>query len=104
MKYRPLTIIAAAGAAALAATALPTAAYAESTGRASVSYSDLDLSTEAGRTELGKRFDQAARDMCGVSETARLRGKQRYCYENSSKQLKGRVAAILSQHDEAKGG
>jgi UrcA family protein len=87
-------------AAMLAGGTMPAAAADAEKGRASVSYSDLDLSTEAGRAELAKRFDQAARDMCGIADaTEKLHGKERYCYENNSKQLKTRVAAILSEHD-----
>ena len=103
MKVRPLIL--AAAAAAMAASALPAAAATEQAGRSSVSYSDLDLSSDAGRAELTKRFDQAAREMCGITgESAKLRGKQRYCYESNSKSMKARVAAILAQHNEARGG
>jgi UrcA family protein len=102
MQVRPLILSALA--AAMAIATVPSAAMAEQTNRSSVSYSDLDLSTEAGRTELAKRFDQAARDMCGVSDEASLKGKTRYCYETNSKSMKSRVAMILSKHDEARGG
>lgn len=102
MKVRPL--IMAVAAAAMAASALPAAAATEQ-GRSSVSYSDLDLSTEAGRTELSKRFDQAARDMCGITESdAKLTGKKRYCYETNSKGMQARVASILAKQNEARGG
>lgn len=104
MNLRPLFIAAAIGAAALSATAVPAIAGDKPDGRTSVSYSDLDLSSEAGRAELNKRFEQAAREMCGVSDTTKLSGKARYCYEQRSKQLEGRVAAILAAHDEARGG
>ncbi len=103
MNVRPL--IMAAVAAAMAASALPAAAATEQAGRSSVSYSDLDLSSDAGRAELSKRFDQAARAMCGIpDETAKLQGKQRYCYETNSKSMKARVASILDKHNEANGG
>jgi len=91
-------------AAALGA-ALATPALAEpQSGRASVSYSDLDLATEAGRTELGKRFDQAAREMCGVKGAEAAPGRERYCYQKNSAQLSQRAAAIIKQRQEALGG
>nr|WP_166177694.1 UrcA family protein [Altererythrobacter segetis] len=85
-------------AALLSATTAPAAAAPS--GQASVSYSDLDLSTDAGRAELAARYDQAARQICGGSDASqKLHGKERYCYESTSKQLKARVASILSDHD-----
>ena len=87
---------------AAASLAVPAAAGEASKGRASVSYSDLDLDTEAGRVELGKRFEQAARDMCGVTNDA-PRGSARYCYERASKQLALRAAAIVEAHQAAGG-
>jgi UrcA family protein len=93
MKTRPAIL----AAALLSVLAMP--AVAAPTGQASVSYSDLDLSTDAGRTELATRYDSAARSMCGVTDTAKMHGKERYCYESTSKQLKARVASILSEHD-----
>jgi UrcA family protein len=95
--------LAAAFCAAMAFTALPAAASDTQKGRASLNYSDLDLSSEAGRAELGKRFDQAAREMCGLSDGEAPRGSKRHCYTGTSASLKQRVASILSAH-EAKGG
>jgi UrcA family protein len=63
-----------------------------------VSYNDLDLGTDAGRAELKKRFDQAARTMCGAEATGALSGRARYCYERTSKQLAQRADAILEEH------
>jgi UrcA family protein len=81
---------------AAASLAVPAAAADESPpGRASVSYNDLDLNTEAGRAELKKRFEQAARTICGAEETGKLSGRERYCYERTSKQLAQRADAIL---------
>jgi|SRR5690606_18776840 len=87
---------------ALAAVALAVpAAAGETTGRSSVNYRDLDLSTEAGREELSKRFDQAAREMCGVTGEKAAAGRQRYCYERTSKQVARRVEAILAEQGAA---
>jgi len=84
---------------AAASLAVPAAAADDGAkGRASVSYNDLDLGTDAGRAELKKRFDQAARTMCGAKETGALSGSARYCYERTSKQLAQRADAILAAH------
>lgn len=101
MKTR-LAILATALAAATL-PALPVAAAGQQ-GRASVSYDDLDLSSEAGRAELGNRFEKAAREMCGVTDPDDMHGKERYCYERTNKQLKVRVAQIISEHEATKGG
>jgi UrcA family protein len=98
MKTRPAIL----AAALLSVTAMP--AVAAPSGQVSVSYSDLDLSTAAGRAELASRYDAAARTMCGVADNAqKLHGKQRFCYDSTSKQLQARVASILSQHDAKNG-
>jgi UrcA family protein len=100
MKTRSAVLAATFSAALL--SAMPAAAAPN--GQASVSYSDLDLSTDSGRAELANRYEQAARDMCGVTDaSAKLHGKERYCFESTSKQLKQRVADILSKHDGKKG-
>jgi UrcA family protein len=101
MKTRS-AVLATLSAALLSATAMPAAAASD--GRVSVSYSDLDLSTEAGRAALAERYDQAARDLCGVKDAAKkLHGKERYCYESTSKQMKQRVADILAKQGAANG-
>jgi UrcA family protein len=102
MKTRSAVLAATLSAALLSATSMPAAAAPN--GQVSVSYSDLDLSTDTGRTELANRYEKAARDMCGVTDgSAKLHGKERYCYESTSKQLKQRVADILSKHDAKNG-
>ena len=37
---------------------------------AAVTYSDLDLSTDAGQKELDKRIELAAKDVCGLNAAA----------------------------------
>lgn len=104
MKTRCAILAASLGATMLSALSVPAAAADAQKGQASVSYSDLDLSADAGRSELAKRFDQAARDICGVTDASKkLHGKERYCYESTSKQLQARVASILSDHDAKSG-
>jgi UrcA family protein len=83
----------------LFASSAPAVAGEAPKGQASVSYSDLDLSSAGGRTELARRYDQAARDMCGVEPSKKLQGKARFCYESTSKQLQMRVASILAKYD-----
>lgn len=102
MKTRSAVLAVTLSAALLSATATPAAAAPSR--QASVSYSDLDLSTDAGRAELANRYDQAARDLCGVKDHAKkLHGKERYCYESTSKQMKQRVADILAKQAAANG-
>jgi UrcA family protein len=97
MKTRSAVLAATLSAALLSATATPAAAAPSR--QASVSYSDLDLSTDAGRTELAARYDKAARDLCGVADgSQKLHGKERYCYESTSKQMKQRAADIIAKH------
>lgn len=94
----PMLALAPIAAALLCATPIPAAAAPS--GQASVSYSDLDLSSAVGRAELASRFDKAARDMCGIDATTeKLHGSARYCYDNASKPLRQRVASILAEHD-----
>ena len=100
MTIRSAMLAAALGAAAMTISALPAAA-APAQGPA-VTYDDLDLSSEAGRDELAKRFDQAAREICKAGD-GKLSGRARYCYESTSKSLQTRVAAIIAEH-EARGG
>jgi len=41
----------------------------------------------------------AARDLCGVADgSQKLHGKERYCYESTSKQMKQRAADIIAKH------
>jgi UrcA family protein len=101
MKTRS-AVLATLSAALLSATAMPAAAASD--GRVSVTYDDLDLSTDAGRAALAERYDQAARDLCGVKDASKkLHGKERYCYESTSKQMKQRVADILAKQGAANG-
>lgn len=102
MNIRSATLAAALGA-AMALTAAPAAASDAQKGRASVTYDDLDLNSEAGRAELGKRFEQAARELCGLDEAEAPRGSKRHCYEGTSAGMKRRVATILSEHEAAGG-
>ena len=97
----PTLTFAAIGAALLSAGAVPAAAADAQKQGTSMSYSDLDLDTAAGRAELNHRFDQAAREKCGVVEGQKANSKARYCYKTTGKQYGYYAAAILAQHDRA---
>jgi UrcA family protein len=64
-----------------------------------MSYGDLDLNTAAGRAELNQRFDQAAREKCGIAEGQKANSKARYCYKTTGEQYRHYAAAVLAQHD-----
>lgn len=88
---------------AMSATALVPAVHAAETEARSVvvSYSDLDLSTEEGRDELGRRIDRAAEEACGVGETTlgtRVRNRDaRECFDQAKRQLESRFADAVSE-------
>ena len=86
--------------AALAAASLATPALADE-GRAytaEVRYSDLDLSTQAGRKALDFRVEKAARDVCRVEEsivgTRILPKDRRICYREARRQIDRQVAVL----------
>ena len=92
MKARILTV-------ALAALcALPALAANVETQQRGVQYKDLDLSTEAGRKELDRRLDAAAREVCGMDENhvgSRLAPTEsRECYREARDRLDERIAAL----------
>ena len=80
----------------------PALAADESKGRVEVSYSDLDLDTEAGRTELTKRFEGAARSNCGIRADGSGTSFARDCYRRSSRLIGQQVAAAADR--QASGG
>ncbi|TIX49299.1 UrcA family protein [Alteraurantiacibacter aquimixticola] len=93
-----------ASAALLAAPAVSAAEGEQRT--TGVEYSDLDLTSEAGRKELDRRIDEAAREVCGVDEIrvgTRLPSREaRDCYRDAKRQLDRHVAQLVQQ--EARGG
>jgi len=88
------TVLALAAAAALAAPVVPAAAKET---RTQVTYNDLDLSTEAGRTALAGRLDQAAKNLCGVREDNSGSRYARDCYKRNTQYIDQQVAAIVRQ-------
>lgn len=102
MTARSFTIKIAAGALAIAATGMafaPMAHAAEENKTAGVTYSDLDLSTDAGKEELERRIDRAAKNACGFDQAqvgALLRTReQRTCYRQAKRQFDRHFAQVI---------
>ena len=85
-----------------ASVTAPALAADESKGRVEVSYSDLDLDTEAGRAELTKRFEDAARSNCGVRADGSGNSFARDCYKRATRLIGQQVAAAADR--QASGG
>lgn len=98
----PTLALTALAATLLSAGSAPAIAADKHDDGVSVSYGDLDLNTVAGRTELSRRFDQAAREKCGVPADQAPKGHARYCYQNTSKKFQLFASMILRQHDKAR--
>ena len=95
----PALALAAAGFAAMATT--PTMASEPAKQGMSLSYADLDLDTAAGRATLSQRFDQAARDKCGLVEGQKAGATARYCYKTTGEQYRHFAESVVAQHDRA---
>ncbi len=63
-----------------------------------VTYDDLDLSSEAGQKELDHRIDNAARKVCGLDQKdvgSLIPSREaRDCYRDARKQIEKRVATL----------
>lgn len=101
MKTRTFAL-ATLAAAMISANAVPAMADAPK-GSTSIAFGDLDLSTDAGRAELTRRYDQAAREKCGVPDGQAPKGNAKYCYKNTSKQFQMFAADLISKHDRKSG-
>lgn len=101
MKTRTLALTA-LGAAMISASAVPAMAADDQKKSSSMSYGDLDLGTSAGRLQLAQRFDQAAREKCGVTPDKAPKGTTKHCYKVTSEQYRHYVADILRDHDNKK--
>ena len=100
MNTRTLAL-AALSAAMLSASAVPAMAADEPAKGSLMSYADLDLGTSAGRAELAQRFDQAARDKCGVTGD-KAKGGAKYCYKTTSEQYRHFAADIIRDYQNKK--
>ncbi len=79
-----------------AIVALPVAA-AQPVAR-QVSFSDLNLETEAGRATLERRLERAVSSICAVNpvdDSAAVREEQQRCIAETSAGLKGQVDAAV---------
>lgn len=83
-------------AAALAAGALlATPAVAAQGETVSVSYSDLDLSTEEGQRTLERRLNNAAEEVCGIDHRAGFAlptSESRRCYRETVERFEQEIA------------
>lgn len=102
MKHLYSSCIAAAmgAAASLAALSSPAAAAAESGSQSAlIQLGDLDLATQEGRRELGRRVERAAREICDARRSAvgtRIASReQRACIADVRGQLDRRFAQIV---------
>jgi UrcA family protein len=97
MKTRS-AILAALGAATLASPALASTAIA---------YSDLNLETAQGQTQLDRRIDAAAREICGIADirtgTILQGNKNKQCYDTAKASARKQVAERIAR-DSARGG
>lgn len=95
--------IALAGAALLAAGTV--SAQQRDTRTTGVTYQDLDLATEAGRTELDRRIDNAARQVCGMHERSVgsniVTRESRECYRSAKRELDRHFAQVLANQARA---
>jgi UrcA family protein len=101
MNTRSAILAAALGAAMLSA---PTLAAGNSTG---IRYADLNLSTPEGQAQLDRRIDNAAKEMCGITDIRTgtiLQGtKQKQCYEAAKASAHKQIAARMAQQTQQGG-
>ncbi|WP_052768899.1 UrcA family protein [Aurantiacibacter marinus] len=68
---------------------------------ASVTYTDLDLSTEEGVAELEDRIDRAARQVCELDDRqvgSRIRDRNaRECYEEAKSNFEQRLSGVIRE-------
>ncbi len=77
----------------------PAIAYAQDERTASISYSDLDLSTESGVAALEQRIERAARYVCGLDDVnlgTRLRSREaRQCVSEARTSIEESLAEVI---------
>jgi len=87
---------------ALATSIAPAAAQsAQALPSKSISFSDLDLSTDAGQRRLAARIDRAARTICGMDRTVtgtRIASREAMaCYHQALSSTRERVAQAVAR-------
>jgi len=89
-----------------AALAVPAAA-AEEAPRVGVHYGDLDLTSAEGQQKLDQRLERAAREVCGMNQTAvgsHLRSSHsRECYREARRHLDQQYAEAVNRKSAAGG-
>ena len=89
-----------------AALAVPAAA-AEKAPRVGVHYGDLDLTSAEGQQKLDQRLERAAREVCGMNQTAvgsHLRSSHsRECYREARRHLDQQYAEAVNRKSAAGG-
>lgn len=102
MTTRSFTRSFATGALALAAAGMaftPMAHATEEQHTAGVTHADLDLTTDAGKEELERRIDNAAKQICGIGEaqvgTLIRTREQRTCYRQAKREFDRHYAQII---------
>ena len=92
---------------AVAVVAVPAAAAEEQAPTIGVHYNDLDLTTAAGQKQLDLRLERAAREVCGMNETAvgsHLRSNHSVaCYREARRNLDREFAELVSRKTAAGG-
>lgn len=89
----------------LTVLAVPAAAAEPQAAREAVRYTDLDLTSEAGQSELARRIDAAARSVCRVHE--KQTGSMlpvpgsRECYLHAKANAQTRVAELIAGRNPA---
>lgn len=96
------TLLSALTASALAAAAASFAPVAVAGETAALDYSDLDLSTEAGKAELSKRIDVTARKACRTQPNTGTRIESKNgldaCMADVRRQVETRLATRASRN------
>ncbi len=94
-------LLAAAGVGAILIATPALAANNEEKGQSSVTFEDLDLSTDAGRKELEQRIKLAARKSCGVGRhstgTRAVSREQRRCIASAEREAKRALAPVIEE-------
>ena len=95
MKFAALAL----AATVLAAGTAPAIAGDAPNASPTLSYADLDLGSADGRAQLTQRFDQVARDKCGMVDGQKADFKARNCYKATGAQYRQFAQSILTQYD-----
>ncbi|MFC3096554.1 UrcA family protein [Alteraurantiacibacter palmitatis] len=103
--FKTASISLCAALAAMLAISSPAAAQQRDTRSTAVTHRDLDLSSVEGRAELGRRIDNAARQVCGVGERQLgsniMTRESRECYRSTKREMEQHFAQIIADNTRA---